>query len=829
MAGPPTSNERELAARQLLHRAMEAHRRGQPAMAEALYRQILLAQPSHFDAQHLLGVARAQNGYYAEALALVGAALKTKSDSVGALTNYGLILHRLDRHEEALATYEKALAIRPDHAEALNNRGNALAALGRCAQALASYDRALAVKPDYLEALNNRGNALAALDRSREALASFDRALALRPDYAEALCGRGDVLAKLEIYEQALASYDRALAVRPADTDTLYNRGNALAKLKRYGAALDSYDRALAIRPDHAAAHENRGNALSMLKRHEEARASYDAALALEPESVGVLVSRGTAFKNLKCYEQALASYDAALALSPDHAGALFGRGNALKEIRRYDEALASYDRALSITRDHPDAFGWVDAALATCDWTRTAGLIAEVAPAISDGKPIVTPFTLLGFCADPALLLRCAKNYLDDRIPVRPAPLRHGARARDGKLRVAYLSADFHGHATAYLTAELFEAHDRSRFEIVAVSFGRDDGSDMRRRLVKAFDQFHDVQASADRDVAALIHELQIDIAVDLKGYTRDARPEILSFRPAPIQVNFLGFPATMGADFIDYLIADRIVLPFDQQPFCTEKIVHLPDCYQPNDSTRAIAERTCTRPEAGLPEDGLVFCCFNNNYKITAPLFDVWMRLLAQVPASVLWLLRDNAGAEANLRRQAQARGVAPTRLVFAERAKLEAHLARYRLADLFLDTLPYNAHTTASDALWAGVPVLTCRGATFAGRVAASLLQAVGLSEMVTHSLAEYERAALQLAADASRLGAVRRKLERNRQTHPLFDTDRFRGHLETAYTTMWDILQHGEGPQSFQVEAQEPPGPRCRAPASAFRPTKSGDAE
>jgi protein O-GlcNAc transferase len=266
-------------------------------------------------------------------------------------------------------------------------------------------------------------------------------------------------------------------------------------------------------------------------------------------------------------------------------------------------------------------------------------------------------------------------------------------------------------------------------------------------------------------------------------------------------------------------------------KQPFYTEKIVHLPDCYQPNDSTRAIAERTCTRLEAGLPEEGLVFCCFNNNYKITAPLFDAWMRLLAEVPGSVLWLLllRDNAGAEANLRREAQARGVVPTRLDFAERAKLEAHLARYRLADLFLDTLPSNAHTTASDALWAGVPVLTCQGATFAGRVAASLLQAVGLSEMVTHSLAEYEEAALQLSVDATRLGAVRRKLEQNRRTHPLFDTDRFRGHIETAYTTMWDILQSGGRPKNFSVEAQEASGPRCRAPASAFRSTTSGDTQ
>jgi protein O-GlcNAc transferase len=803
-----SSSERELAIRQLLALAMEAHQRGPLAKAEALYLQILQARPGHFEAQHLLGILFAQQGRYGEAIKLVAAALKTKPDSPGALTNYGLILHKMNRHEEALASYEKALAIRPNHVEALNNRGNALVAVESYAQALASYDQAIAVKPDYAEALNNRGNVLATLNRRHEALASYDRALTLRPDHAEALCGRAHVLVKLESYEQALASFDRALAIRPDDADALYDRGNVLAKLKRYGEALKSYDKALAITPHNTKAFENRGNTLSMLKRHEEALASYDAALALDTNSVRTLASRGTVLKELKRYEQAIASYDAALARSPDYVEALYGRGNALKEIKRYDEALANYDRARFIKPDHPDAFGWVDAALGTCDWWRTAGLAGDLAAELAAGRPIVTPFTLLGVCDDPALQLQCAKNYLDETMPNRPEPLRNSARNRDCRLRIAYLSADFQNHATAYLTAELFELHDRLRFETAAISFGHDDGGDMRRRLTKAFDQFHDVQASSDRDVAMLIRDLQVDIAVDLKGFTRNARPEILSFRPAPIQVNFLGLPATMGADFIDYIIADRIVLPFDQHRFYTEKIVHLPDCYQPNDSKRAIADQPCTRAEAKLPDDGFVFCCFNNNYKITSPVFEVWMRLLAAVPGSVLWLLRDNGGAEANLRRQAQAQGVAPARLVFADRASLDAHLARHRLADLFLDTLPYNAHTTASDALWAGVPVLTCQGETFAGRVAASLLQAVGLPELVTHCLTDYEAAAVRLAADASYLVAIRRKLEKNRHTHPLFDTDRFRRHIESAYTKMWEIGQQGGGaPQSFSIDAQD----------------------
>jgi predicted O-linked N-acetylglucosamine transferase (SPINDLY family) len=351
---------------------------------------------------------------------------------------------------------------------------------------------------------------------------------------------------------------------------------------------------------------------------------------------------------------------------------------------------------------------------------------------------------------------------------------------------------------------AELFERHDRSRFELTAVSFGPDDGSEMRSRLVAAFDRFTDVRTNSDEEVAQRLHGLRIDIAVDLKGYTKDARPGILAFRPAPIQASYLGFPGTMGTDFIDYIIADAIVLPFADQPCFSEKIVHLPGCYQVNDRKRRIAAATPTRAELGLPATGLVFCGFHNSWKITPPLFDIWMRLIGAVDGSVLWLLRDNGRAAENLCRQAAARNVDPARLVFADRMGIGEHLARHRAADLFLDTLPVNAHTTASDALWAGLPVLTCRGTCFAGRVAASLLHAAGLPELVTGSLEEYEALAVDLATDPARLAAMRAQLERNRSACPLFDADRSRRHIEAAYTTMWETWQRGDSPRSFAVE-------------------------
>ena len=432
----------------------------------------------------------------------------------------------------------------------------------------------------------------------------------------------------------------------------------------------------------------------------------------------------------------------------------------------------------------------------------------------VAGKKSIISPFVLLGYSGDPALQLQCARNFVADKIPSRPRPLWTGTTWRHDKVRIAYLSADFHRHATAYLMAELFERHDRSQFEshrrVVRCGMTRARcASGSSRHLIS----FTTSARMSDEEIAKLLHDLQVDIAIDLKGYTRIRGPSILAYRPAPIQASYLGFPGTMGAEFIDYIIADKTVAPFEHQPFYTEKIVHLPHCYQVNDTKRKIAERTPTRQEAGLPEKGFVFCCFNNNWKITPDVFGVWMRLLHAVEGSALWLLGDNESAERNLRKEAQARGIDPARLVFARRLPLDEHLARHRLADLFLDTLPCNAHTTASDALWAGLPVLTREGTSFAGRVAASLLYAVGLPELVTHSTEEYEALALQLAKDPSLLEAYRNRLATNRLTHPLFDTDRFRRHIEAAYLQMWKIWQRGEQPRSFAVETErtQPPGP------------------
>jgi protein O-GlcNAc transferase len=424
--------------------------------------------------------------------------------------------------------------------------------------------------------------------------------------------------------------------------------------------------------------------------------------------------------------------------------------------------------------------------------------------------KAVIAPFTFVNFCGDPTLLRACVENFTADKIARLPPALWRGTPYRHDKIRIAYVSADFREHAVGFLVAGLIESHDRARFEITGISLSDDDGGAMRARFAAAFDHFHEMQAVGDAEVAALLKEKEIDIAVDLMGHTQGSRPGIFAHRPAPVQVQYLGYPGSMGAGFIDYTIADAVVAPFADEAFFREKIVQLPDCYQVNDDRLDLLPPP-SRREAGLPEEGFVFCCFNNSRKITAPMFDIWMRLLQAVPHSVLWLVEEKGGASAHLQAAAMARGVDPARLIFAPRRKLGEHLARHRLADLFLDTLPYNAHATASFALWAGVPLVTCRGSSFAGRVATSLLQGIGLPELSVENLEAYEALALKLARDPAALRALRARLEQNRATQPLFDTFRFTRNLEAAYTSMWQRAERGEPPRSFAVpQINQPPG-------------------
>jgi len=739
---------------ELLGQAIAFHQTGRLADAERLYLQLMRAAPKDATAPHLLGVVRAQQGRNSEARELMTAALKLKPDAPEVLSNLGNVLKAEGRFAEALASYDKALELKPDYATTLGKRALVLRDLGRLEDALDSAGRALALQPDNLEALNGRGIILADLGRDEEALASYDRALALAPGYPDTLNNRALVLKRLRRHDEALVSVERALNAQNGFAQAWNNRGIILFDLKRMGEALASYENALALQPDYAEAFNNRAAVLWSLKR----------------------------------YAESLADCDRAIALNPDFADAYYNRGNALSELNRQVEALASHERALAIDPGHPNALsGLANAAMTIGDWPRTAKLADVLKRDVLAGKSVIQPFVLMGYHDDNELLLRCAQNYVRQAGPGPLAPLWTGQRYSHDRIRIAYLSADFHRHVTAGLTVEMFERHDRELFDITAISFGPDDGSPMRARLTQAFEHFHDARQQSDREVAQLMRQWEIDIAVDLGGYTSGARPWVLAHRPVPVQVKYMGYPGTSGSTFIDHIIADRTVVPESQACFFSEKIAALPDTLWVTD-TRQVVGTPPTRVEAGLPEDCFVFCCFNHNWKITPPLFDIWMRLLGQVEGSVLWLLEGNGSIRENLCKEAAARGVAPERLIFAARTTPELHMARQQLADLFLDTLPYNAHTTASDALWAGLPLVTTPGHSFPARVAASILTAANLPELIAPDLAAYEALALKLAHDPAALKAVREKLAAIRAGMPLFDTARFTSNIEAAYRAM-----------------------------------------
>jgi protein O-GlcNAc transferase len=631
----------------------------------------------------------------------------------------------------------------------------------------------------------------------------FEKATVLDPGTAEIWASRGNNLIAMRLFDRALAAFDRALAIDPKFFEVLYNRAKLLNDAGRLEDALASYDKCLRIMPNFADAWNNRGTVLAKLGRDEEALAAFDKCLAITPNAADTLNNRGNLLVRLGRHEEAMASYDACVSVAPGFAEAWNNIGKFLTGRKRYAEAAKVLARVLELDPAAEYALGnqfYVNRQL--CRWDNLAELTSRLMERVANGEPAATPTVMLAATSSARHQLLCARTYVAREYP-SGATWQGGGDAHE-RIRIAYLSADFGDHPVAALLAGVFERHDRKRFETIAISFSSAGASGMRRRLENAFERFIDVAERNDAEVTALLRGLELDIAIDLMGFTHGCRPGILERRVAPVQIGYLGYSGTMGAGFIDYTIADRCVIPPEQQSCYAEAVIYLPDTYMPTDNTRTIGDVRVERIAAGLPADGFVFCAFNQHFKITPVVFDVWMRLLGSIENSVLWLSAGEPQTTDNLCREAERRGIAASRLVFARRvARAEDHLARHRLADLFLDTLPYNAHATAADALWAGLPVVTCIGSTFVGRVAASLLDALGMPELVTTSLADYEALAFRLATQPAALGAVRAKLAANRSTHPLFDTDRTRWHLEAAYATVHERRRRGERPAGFSV--------------------------
>ena len=627
------------------------------------------------------------------------------------------------------------------------------------------------------------------------------------PKYFDAIYALGIVYLQRKDFRLAERQFSLATRIDPDNSPLHNNRGNALLGLERPQDALAAYEKAIAADPQNWEAHYNRGNVLSALNRFGEALASYDKSIAIFPHRAEVFDNRGSTLANLGRYQEALASFQRALELNPNPRS-YANRASTRAQFKQYDKALEDFDKAFAGDPNLDYLAGnRFTTKLYGCRWDGYEKDCSLVIGGVRKNNLKVEPFSLIPIPSTARDQLQCAERFIRDKAPAGPKMPWHGRRYTHDRIRIGYVSADFHNHPTSHLIAGMLEAHERSRFMVHGFSTGPANEDDYRKRVSQACEVFLDIHAMGTETSIEKIRGAEIDILVDLNGLTTGRRTDIFAARPAAVQVNYLGYPGTMGAEYIDYIIADRYVIPETDKDAYSEKIVYLPHSYQVNDSKRSIAADPGTREQHGLPKTGFVFCCFNNTFKITPDVFDIWMRLLRAVDGSVLWIFCENISAAENLKTEASRRGVSADRLVFADRIPADKHRARHKLADLFLDTLYYNAHTTASDALWAGLPIVTRMGATFASRAAASLLHAVGLSELIADSLENYEKLALRLAKNPDLLGAMKSKLAKNRDTYPLFDTARYTRNIEAAYTRMWELSQKGKSPQSFTVE--EPP--------------------
>jgi protein O-GlcNAc transferase len=677
---------------------------------------------------------------------------------------------------------------------------------GKPLEAERHFKNVLKGQPNNIAALNLLTVVLVSTERHAEAEAFISKAVKLNQGSDVSYYNYGLISKALGKSRQALEHFSKAIRLNAQAPETWNNRGTVFNDLKQYEDAIGDFNQAIALAPNYSEAVCNKGKSLVSLERYDEALAAYDRALSLKSDFAEAWLGRGNVFYELRRHDQAFAAYDRALALKPGLAEAWLGRGNVFTEFRRYDEAFAAFDKALALKPDLAGVEGSrLHSKMQICDWQGFESDCNHLIGSVRDNKPNTDPFAFLSIHSSVEDQYNCATMWVSQRRPPASRRLWNGEIYKHDRIRIGYVSADLRQHPVAYLIAGVLECRNRSQFELTAISIGPNDNSEMRRRLESCFDNFVDALELGPDDIAKKIREAEVDILVDLNGFTQHARTAVFGRRPAPIQVNYLGYPGTMGAGYIDYIIGDRFVIPSAQQGSYREKVVYLPHSYMPHDDgSRVISDRAFARREFGLPEQGFVFCCFNNAYKLNPDIFRIWMRLLKAVEGSVLWLSEINITAADNLRKEAIGGGVSPERIVFAKRLPSSAdHLARHRLADLFLDTLPYNAHTTASDALWTGLPVLTQIGPTFAGRVAASLLHAIDLPGLITETPEAYQRLAIDLAMHPEKLAATKQKLAENRVASPLFDTRLFTKHLESAYIAMYQRHQAGLAPDRIII--------------------------
>ncbi len=835
-----------------LNQAQKLHSQGHLAEAEGIYKKILARYPDHPDTLHFLGIIAIQVGKNEIAVNLIQSALVGTPQNPIYLSNIGNALKALDRQDEALASYRKAIRIKPDFADAHYNMATIFQTQGKMTEALRSYKNALRFKPNFANAHTNIGTILQADNRLSEAIERYQTSLELHPGNAETLNNLGMAFHKIGNLAQAMVCFEDALKIHPDFTNAHYNMGNARYTQGDLNGAISAFQRALEIQPDHANAYYNLGTVHQELNKLDTAGTCFKKAITLQPQHFTACNNLGNTLIDLGRPAEALSYLKKAIEIKPDFADAYNNKGNALekmgeieqartafleacqidpknisarvnlglllKNLGQADAAIANFEKVLELEPEMPDALSHLTHQfMHVCDWKKALPLSdrldALTQRSLESGtRPAETPFISISQHANPALNYSVARSWSAE-IERKTANLIRSFPSRDmesnsQKLTIGYLSNNFRNHPMAHIMLGLFRLHDRSAFNIICYSSGQDDGSFYRKQIETDCDRFVDLRHMTTLDAARLINRDRVDILVDLMGHTHNDSLDISSLRPAQIQSRYLGLAGTTGADFFDYIIADRIVIPKEDMPFYSEKPVWLPHCYQINDRDQTVSNKKWHRSEFGLQDDVFIFCSFNTSYKIDPVIFDTWMRILLKVPNSILWLLSKNRTTEDNLKKAAQAKGVSPEKLHFAKKLPKDQHLARIGLADLILDTRIVGGAASTSDALWAGVPVVTMTGTHFASRMSTSILTAINLPDLITENIAEYEALAIKLAQNSRQLESIKHRLSENQLTTPLFDTLRFVRNLETAYQMMWDIHAKGDAPRPIKVTAPRP---------------------
>jgi protein O-GlcNAc transferase len=803
----------DLATFHHFQRAFGLHQKGRLEKAESLYRQVPKTSPHHCEALYQLGVIAVQRGDWTLAVTQILEAIKYNSNNPTYHGSLGWAYHCCGRYNDAIKSYQTALSFNPRLAAVYVNLGNALIADGKVEAAIKSYRSAITTDASLVEAHFNLANALKTKGDFDEAIQFYRKALACRSDFIEAHYNLANTLLALDRHDEAISHYQTCLAYKADWSEACINLGIALINNGQIEAAIASYEKA--IRPNRSSpeAFNNLGNALLSTGRRKEAKSCFQRALSIKPDYAEAQFNRGHIYLEEGQTRMSIRCFRTAIELKHDFAEAFNYLGIAYSRNNQSIAAVDCFKKAITLKPDYIEAQGYLVHHLQSlCDWQplqEAEVLLDRMEQRIwsRNDEFIEAPFIHISRCTDLRRNLKvarsCSRAIEKSLKPYRRFFLKDARREKTSKITVGYLSSDFYDHATAHLMRGVFELHDRRHFVIDAYSYGPDDGSHYRQHIAHHADRFFDIRHQSHLEAARLIHDNGVDILVDLKGHTRGGRLAICALRPAPVNVAYLGFPGTSGADFIDYLITDRIVTPPRHQRYYSEKFVYLPDSYQVNDNRQVISSRRFTKADFGIPSDHILYCSFNQSYKIDPKMFECWMRILAQTPKSSLWLFSGGEICERALKSEAEKRGVSPDRLIFADKWPKSEHLARLAIADLALDTRIVNGHTTTSDSLWAGVPVIALLGEHFASRVSASLLTAIGLPELISENLDEYEHLAVRLAQNPKSLFNLRQKLNTNRATRPLFDTVRFVANLEKAYSAIWRLHEKGRTAQIINL--------------------------